>query len=810
MGTRTAVLSVAVLVLLLSLASFSLANVHENSITAETLEVGETSKLGKIISAAAKVAKPTATPKIAKPTASKPAVTLPANIQALIQAATKKGKGKSKGKSAAALGGPASAASGPKGKGKGKKGKKGKNVLSPRKAPIRQQAPEPQEAVDPEELAAQQQAEQEAVDEAEGAMGSDNPLELFSEDDMQQFQAAGVTPEQLSQLEQEAEKEIWQELEPQLNEEFDKDVQEFQGEQQQEGEQQLQEEGEQEQQEETEQQQDQEDLDPEFEKELEEEANVQAQQELSEELQGQEEEEGDHLDAFSEDDIAQFQASGIDREQLDMLEREAEKSIWKQLEPQLGSEFDKDVQEQQGPQLPPKLEEEMKKEAEAQAELEVADELAKQRGEVLGHKAPEVEAQAKKEAEAEILKLIEERRQKAQVKQAISTVKLAEIHARAVKHALEIVKKQPHVAALNLNEQGFRDLEQSALRHLQQKSQGSFTQSDQTEIRKEAIHDAVKSLLAKGINVPSDMDSLDLFASSHLTAAQKKELREAAEREAQSELRGLGVIKPEVDCDLNPCYEGCPDAKNPILCGPRPKVNCRANPCHKGCKSSLDRLRCPVLRHNATSSLSVPEVIYLVNRHNEVRRMLGLNLVEWDVSLSQGAQQWADQCNFKHSTADFRNKAYAQSKPTHKVRTVGENLVADAFEPAGAKLNLDAIIQQAEWWNCKRNLCSRSQSGDRADCGSFLQAFSTETTRFGCGYRLCEVGSPFGTDSQKWNNFVCWYNPMHPANTRPFPASQCKYLDLDELMQRKQKDPKVDNELEKITEEFRRDARKIY
>jgi len=100
------------------------------------------------------------------------------------------------------------------------------------------------------------------------------------------------------------------------------------------------------------------------------------------------------------------------------------------------------------------------------------------------------------------------------------------------------------------------------------------------------------------------------------------------------------------------------------------------------------------------------------------------------------------------------------------VSTVGENIVADTAKEDKAKLNIDAIFHQGLNWNCRTNKCKSK------GCGTFLQAVYEEATRVGCGYRLCETGSPFRY-STTWNNLVCWYNPMIPSKARPFPVSQC-------------------------------------
>jgi len=265
-----------------------------------------------------------------------------------------------------------------------------------------------------------------------------------------------------------------------------------------------------------------------------------------------------------------------------------------------------------------------------------------------------------------------------------------------------------------------------------------------------------------------------------LSPRQLADIKKEASILAMHELILQGVLKPEVDCDFNPCYEGCPLAGKEGICTP---LDCfGSNHCRPGCPDSTNRKKCPHIKHNASTALSVSEVTYIVNRHNEVRRMLGLNLVEWDIKLAEGAQRFADTCAFKHSKKEDRETFYKLTNPTHsKHHSVGETLMADASIVAGPRIYFDAVIAQAENWDCERNNC-RDERGREAQCGAFRQAFDQHTTKIGCGFKICQRDSPFGDVSTSWNNFVCWYNPMIRRDERPFPRSQCNLLDLDTLL----------------------------
>jgi hypothetical protein len=153
---------------------------------------------------------------------------------------------------------------------------------------------------------------------------------------------------------------------------------------------------------------------------------------------------------------------------------------------------------------------------------------------------------------------------------------------------------------------------------------------------------------------------------------------------------------------------------------------------------------------------------------------MGFPLVEWDLALSEGAQAWANKCNYQHSQAAFREDHYVTNSVKRlATTTVGETIVADAFATEGAQINMNAIFGQAESWDCHKNHCSADKDGNKGSCGSFLQAIDDDTTRMGCGYRLCEVNSPFGKESPDWNYLVCWYNPQLSAVERPFEEDKC-------------------------------------
>jgi len=172
----------------------------------------------------------------------------------------------------------------------------------------------------------------------------------------------------------------------------------------------------------------------------------------------------------------------------------------------------------------------------------------------------------------------------------------------------------------------------------------------------------------------------------------------------------------------------------------------------------------------------VADVTKILRRHNKARQMHKLHQVQWDLDLSGGAQEFAHDCKFKHSSDDFRATEY--SKLSGNVHTnsltarVGESIIADAHQ-GDDDVNIDAFFAHAAQWNCATDKCEPID-GAKPACGSLRQILYENTTKIGCGYKVCQVNSPFGGDSTTWNFMVCWYYPALPRHTRPFPAKQCK------------------------------------
>jgi hypothetical protein len=177
-------------------------------------------------------------------------------------------------------------------------------------------------------------------------------------------------------------------------------------------------------------------------------------------------------------------------------------------------------------------------------------------------------------------------------------------------------------------------------------------------------------------------------------------------------------------------------------------------------------------------------VTKIVHQHNKARHVHRLPPIEWDVSLSAGAQAHANECEFFHSLDDHRASEYSKISgtihTTAKTARVGESIIADSEDDDDdEEIEVDGFFAHTAQWNCELDKCE-PQEGVKPACGSLRQALNKRTTKIGCGYKVCQLNSPFGDASPKWNFLVCWYNPALAPGERPFPASRCNAKDDDD------------------------------
>ena len=138
------------------------------------------------------------------------------------------------------------------------------------------------------------------------------------------------------------------------------------------------------------------------------------------------------------------------------------------------------------------------------------------------------------------------------------------------------------------------------------------------------------------------------------------------------------------------------------------------------------------------SELTAAEII--VNTHNEYRKAVNVDDIEWSEDLAQSAQEWADQlsinCDFQHSSSGF-----------------GENIWAGTTGFFSPEDMVNSWGEEIDFYDTDSNECVGGE------CLHYTQIVWGNTTEVGCGMVTCD-----GVDI-----WVCQYNPAgNIIGQRPF------------------------------------------
>ncbi|VDN54049.1 unnamed protein product [Dracunculus medinensis] len=152
---------------------------------------------------------------------------------------------------------------------------------------------------------------------------------------------------------------------------------------------------------------------------------------------------------------------------------------------------------------------------------------------------------------------------------------------------------------------------------------------------------------------------------------------------------------------------------------------------------------------------------YVLKEHNKLRSQLAngeakaksnglmprssnMHELEWDCGLEERAQQWAEYCDFEHSTQEFRNYS-------------GENLYArwGYEEPKLDKKQFEDAIEGWWWEEIKDMPAHSTMDGTPGSVLHFTQMAWAITSKLGCGMAKCHNnnGYPFMV------HVVCHYGP---------------------------------------------------
>lgn len=136
-----------------------------------------------------------------------------------------------------------------------------------------------------------------------------------------------------------------------------------------------------------------------------------------------------------------------------------------------------------------------------------------------------------------------------------------------------------------------------------------------------------------------------------------------------------------------------------------------------------------ILTTNACIALTEVEQ-QLLTTHNQLRKQHQSPPLHWDAKLAQYAQNYAEQCQFRHSKGPY-----------------GENLATGYATPKKA----------VQIWYDESKLYSYQRPGFSMDTGHFTQLVWKNSTKLGCAMVSCD-----GKNGTPGDYVVCEYNP--PGN----------------------------------------------
>lgn len=168
-----------------------------------------------------------------------------------------------------------------------------------------------------------------------------------------------------------------------------------------------------------------------------------------------------------------------------------------------------------------------------------------------------------------------------------------------------------------------------------------------------------------------------------------------------------------------------------------------------------------------TSTMSGSQENDAKDKHNALRKQEGSSnmlKMSYDGDLGNRAQEWADQCRWKHGLTEMCDGT-----------GIGQNM----YMTTGS-LDVNSAIQG--WYNEKSDYNYNANSCPQGVmCGHYTQVVWAESSSVGCGATQCPV--VYFDDGTTWTNaviFVCNYAPAGNYPTQPFlkgsMCSQCPWV----------------------------------
>lgn len=138
--------------------------------------------------------------------------------------------------------------------------------------------------------------------------------------------------------------------------------------------------------------------------------------------------------------------------------------------------------------------------------------------------------------------------------------------------------------------------------------------------------------------------------------------------------------------------------------------------------------------------------------HNELRASVNPPAyppeppLQWDEQIAIGAQAWASNCTYGHGGDGADILGYGQN--IFASFGLGSSTASEVFYWWGP--------YEKTYYDYATNSCL-----DGVDCGHYTQIIWASTTSIGCGFAICTVNNPWGSqyNSFPWLNWVCNYNP---------------------------------------------------
>jgi hypothetical protein len=177
----------------------------------------------------------------------------------------------------------------------------------------------------------------------------------------------------------------------------------------------------------------------------------------------------------------------------------------------------------------------------------------------------------------------------------------------------------------------------------------------------------------------------------------------------------------------------------------------------------LNRRDAPAIPKNEyTKGISDQQKQEITDIHNDFRNQLALgtttpklpfaqNMVQayWNEEVAAKAQDWANRCNFTHSTREFRKTSGF---------TVGENIYLSGASGKFADMDFKSAI--SAWFNEIKNVETANIDkftqpvSSKGTIGHFTQLAWANSFQIGCGF------SQFQQDGAFKNLYVCQYGPV--------------------------------------------------